>query len=81
MRATLKPRLHEAPPLSEWKAVIVPFRLSKGTITRPFGCTSGWPPRPLSFPSVRIGVLQVSPPSVDVDISSRSPSPKLSSSV
>src|SRR5438067_308651 len=28
---TLNPRLQEAPPLSEWNAEMVPFRLSNGT--------------------------------------------------
>jgi hypothetical protein len=60
---------------------IVPLRASNGTTTRPLGCTTGWPPRPLSRPSVSIGADHVSPPSVDVLISSTSPAPKLSSSV
>jgi hypothetical protein len=78
---TVDALLHDEPPLPEEKLEIVPFRLSNGTITRPLGCTNGWPPRPLSLPSVRIGTLHVRPPSVEVLISSRSPSPKLSSSV
>src|SRR5439155_18736245 len=58
--------VHEAPPSFDRKAAIVGLRLSKGTTTVPSGCTSGWPPRPLSWPAVSIGVLHVSPPSVDV---------------
>src|SRR3954468_7088488 len=42
---------HDAPPFVERNAASLPFRLSNGTITAPFGCTSGWAPRPLSFPA------------------------------
>ena len=46
-------------------AASLPLRLSNGTMTVPLGCTSGWPPRPLSLPAVDTGLLQVCPPSVD----------------
>src|SRR5947208_8129566 len=75
------PLVHDCPPSVDRNASILLFRLSNGTMTVPLGWTSGWPPRPLSFPAVGIGVLQVLPPSVEVLISSRSPAPKLSSSV
>src|SRR5436305_1822845 len=58
-------RDHEAPPLVDRNAPSLPFRLSNGTTTVPFGCTSGWPPRPLSLPSVWTGVRHVLPPSVE----------------
>src|SRR3954471_15882268 len=63
---TVTALFQDAPPLSEEKLEIVPLRLSNGTITVPLGCTTGWPPRPLSLPAVLIGVPHVSPPSVDV---------------
>src|SRR4051794_8345421 len=72
---------HVAPPSVERNAASLPFRLSNGTITLPFGCTSGCPPSPFSFPAGGTGVLQVLPPSVDVLMYSRSPSAKLSNSV
>ena len=78
---TVTPLAHDAPPSVDRNASILLFRLSNGTMTVPSGWTSGWPPSPLSFPAVGIGVLQVLPPSVEVLISSRSPAPKLSSSV
>jgi hypothetical protein len=81
MLPTVTALVHEAPPLVERKASIFPFSASKGTMTVPSGCTTGWPPRPLSWPAVSMGVLQVRPPSVEVPISTRSPSPKLSNSV
>lgn len=49
---TVDALLHDEPPLPEEKLEIVPFRLSNGPITRPLDCTNGWPPRPLSLPSV-----------------------------
>jgi hypothetical protein len=73
--------VHDWPPSVERNDWIFPFSASKGTITVPFGWTTGCPPRPLSWPAVSIGTLHVRPPSVEVLISSRSPSPKLSSSV
>src|SRR5437773_3524569 len=60
------------PPSVERNAAIVPFRLSKGTITVPFGCTSGCPPIPCGWPAVPTGVDQVTPPSLDVLMYSRS---------
>src|SRR5947207_13815635 len=81
MVETSTPLLHEAPPLVERKASIFPLRLSKGTITVPSGPTTGCPPRPLSLPAVEIGTLQFLPPSAEVLMYSRSPSPKLSNSV
>src|SRR5712692_9882424 len=51
-----------APPFSEVKAAMVFCRLSKGTTTVPFGCTTGWPPRPWTVSAVASGVLQVRPP-------------------
>src|SRR4051812_29826954 len=71
--AIVTARDQEAPPSVERNDASLPFRLSNGTITVPFGCTSGWPPRPLSLPAVASGVLQVRPPSVDVLMYSRSP--------
>jgi hypothetical protein len=39
--------VHEAPPSVERNApTAVSLALSMGTITVPFGWTSGWPPRP-----------------------------------
>src|SRR5207244_1770948 len=75
---TAMPLVHDCPPSVDRNASILLFRLSNGTMTVPSGWTSGWPPSPLSFPAVGIGVLQVRPPSVEVLISSRSPAPKLS---
>src|SRR5437868_6897322 len=72
---------HVPPPSVDRNAASLPFRLSNGTTTVPFGCTSGWPPRPLSLPAVATGVLHVRPPSVDVLMYSRSPCAKLSNSV
>ena len=60
MLDTDTPLVQEAPPLVEVKASILPLRLSNGTTTVPFGWTTGCPPRPLSFPAVEIGTLQVS---------------------
>src|SRR5450755_565936 len=54
---------------------------SKGTITVPFGWTTGWPPSPRTLSAVACRALQVSPPSVDVLICSRSPRLKSSNSV
>src|SRR5919198_121887 len=34
---------HVAPPSLDWKAAMVPWRLSNGTITLPLGATTGWP--------------------------------------
>src|SRR3954454_7490042 len=66
-------RDQDPPPSVERKAASLPLRLSNGTITVPFGCTSGWPPRPLSLPAVASGVPHVCPPSVEVLMYSRSP--------
>src|SRR3954454_660893 len=49
----------EAPPSSDLNAAIVPCRLSKGTITVPSGCTTGWPPRPFARPPGTTGALHV----------------------
>src|SRR6266516_4798875 len=62
---TATPLAHDAPPSVDRNASILLLRLSNGTMTVPLGWTSGWPPRPLSFPAVGIGVLQVWPPSVE----------------
>src|SRR5919109_3041017 len=57
---------HVWPPSVDWKAAIVPLRLSNGTITVPSGCTTGCPPIPFAWPAGETGVLQVCPPSEDV---------------
>src|SRR5215217_6609204 len=59
--------LQVRPPSVERKAcnaVVTTF--GTATITVPSGWTRGWPPRPRSLPAVLAGVLQLSPPSVDV---------------
>ena len=58
--------------------IAVSNAFAAGTITSPSGWTTGWPPRPKTPLSVWTGALQVSPPSVDVLIRIRSPSPKSS---
>src|SRR5262245_14166578 len=54
---------------------------SYGTITLPFGCTTGCPPRPVSRPPVGVAGPQVRPPSVDVLMNISPPIPKSSHSV
>src|SRR4051794_35571136 len=78
---TVTARDQLAPPSVDLNAGCLMLRLSNGTITVPFGCTSGWPPIPLSLPAVGEGSLHVSPPSAEVLMYSRSPCPKLSNSV
>src|ERR1700738_4426975 len=46
MEATATLLFQEAPPLVEVKARIEEPLVEKGTTTVPFGCTSGWAPRP-----------------------------------
>src|SRR5438445_490529 len=76
MVATVVVADQEAPPLVEVKASSeVSLALSTGTMTVPFGCTTGWPPMPVALLAVRCGVPQVAPPSVEVDMYSRLPSP------
>src|SRR6185503_5837834 len=63
---------HDAPPSvdrqdSSW----VVAGLSATTITVPFGCTSGWPAKPVVRLPVSKAGPQVRPPSVEVDILSR----------
>ena len=64
--ATFETCCHVAPPSSTAKAEMLPSRLSKGTTTRPLGCTTGCPPRPFGRPAGTIGIDHVRPPSVDV---------------
>src|SRR3954463_7777828 len=66
--------LQVAPPLVELNAPIaVSFAFAVGTITVPFGRTTGWPPiTPLLFVA---GADHVWPPSVDVLIRSTFPAP------
>src|SRR5690242_5302169 len=52
-----------------------------GTITSPFGWTTGWPPRPVGESVGWVGALQVSPPSVEVLMKIAPPIPKSSHSV
>src|SRR5205807_4536724 len=70
------------PPSVERKApTALSLALLMGTITVPFGWTSGWPPRPASPDAVvRLGP-QVSPPSVEVLIWIRFPAEFRSHSV
>src|SRR3954471_12231002 len=56
-------RDQDPPPSVDRNAASLPLRLSNGTMTVPFGCTSGWPPRALSFPAGAAGGLPLSPPS------------------
>src|SRR5437868_1354159 len=49
--------VHDAPPSFERNDEILPVVASKGTTTVPSGCTTGWPPRPLSRAAVWIGTL------------------------
>ena len=67
------------PPSVDRKALIVVSSApDSGTITVPFGRTTGWPPSPLAFPAVFAAAPQFSPPSVDVLILIRLLSPKSS---
>src|SRR5438270_13939697 len=69
------------PPFVEVKYMTAPsFALSIGTMTVPFGFTSGWPPIPVALFAV-FDAPQVWPPSVDVFISIRLPRPLSSHSV
>jgi hypothetical protein len=45
--------------------------VTNGTMTRPLGCTTGCPARPCTLSAVGVGGPQVSPLSVEVDISMR----------
>src|SRR3954469_247771 len=66
--------LQLAPPLVELNApMAVSFALAVGTITVPFGCTSGWPP--ITPELLVLGALQVRPPAVERLICSRLPRP------
>ena len=70
------------PPLVEEKARIwLELAEENGTTTVPFGCTSGWPPRPLGLPDGCLSAPQVAPPLVEVLMSSRSPLDAVSNSV
>src|ERR1700735_1836405 len=51
------------PPFVELKTSMPPP--SKGTITVPFGCTSGSPPKPPAWSDEARPLLQVCPPSLD----------------
>src|SRR5579871_3512744 len=76
---TAEPQLE--PPLVELNADRPPvFRSTIGTTTVPLGWTSGCPPMPARLPGGRVAGLQVSPPSVDVLMKTRSPSAGLSHS-
>ena len=80
--ATVTVELQDAPPLVERHAMIaVTPAFAAGTMTVPFGCTTGWPPRPLALLPVLSAGPQVRPPSVEVDIFSRSPLALSSNSV
>ena len=50
-------------------------------MTVPFGCATGWPPRPDGSPPGDDGGAHVRPPSVDVLIRRRFPAPLSSHSV
>src|SRR5581483_9174019 len=74
--------LQLAPPsddVNSWIALT--DALAIGTTTVPFGRTSGWPPRPVPLFAVVRDEPQVSPPSVEVFISIRLPTPLSSHSV
>ena len=80
--ATVTVEVHEAPPLVERQAMMaLTLAFAAGTITVPLGCTSGWPPRPVALLPVLSAGPQVRPPSVEVDIFSRSPAALSSNSV
>ena len=80
--ATVTVELQVAPPSVERQAMIADSEaLAAGTITVPLGCTTGWPPRPVALLPVFLAAPQVRPPSVEVDIFSRSPSALSSNSV
>ncbi|MFI9158249.1 hypothetical protein [Kitasatospora aureofaciens] len=63
---TVEPQ--ELPPLVEVKERIELPLVENGTTTVPFGCTSGWPPRPESVPEGLTGADQVAGPSCEVDM-------------
>src|SRR4029077_21237302 len=70
--ATLTAPFHDLPPSVEANAMM-PLPPSSGTITVPFGWTSGSPPSPASPLAVVAAADQCAPPSVDVLIMIRSP--------
>src|SRR5206468_719173 len=78
---------HDTPPSVEVKERIwnanafgVPSPRT-GTTTVPSGWTTGWPPNPFTASAVAFLPLQLRPPSVDVDMYTRSNWAKLSNSV
>src|SRR3954447_23108363 len=61
-----------APPVVEVNvSILSPLHDSKGTITVPLGCTTGWPPIPLMKSADVSSGPQVRPPSVEVLIQIR----------
>ena len=77
---TLTPFVHVIPPLVETNAMTDPVNPRNGTMTLPFGFTSGRPPMPKSCPCVATAGLHVTPPSVEVLIWIKSPALVLSHS-
>src|SRR3954451_9732683 len=57
-----------APTLVDFKAAMVPCRLWNGTIPAPSGCTTGWPPRPLTRPPRLTRAPPARPPSLDLPL-------------
>src|SRR5437867_12289202 len=81
-RAIRVVRLQLWPPSVDLKARIdVSKALAIGTMTVPSGWTTGWPPIPVALLAVFFAAPQVSPPSIEVLILIRLPSPKSSNSV
>src|SRR3954465_280947 len=66
-------RVQVPPPLVDMNADMPPSKSAKGTMTLPFGCTTGLPPIPKSPPCVPCGALHVRPPSMEVLMNSTSP--------
>ena len=71
-----------APPSIERnERIAVAFAFAIGTITCPFGWTTGWPPTPPAWSPVVSPGAQLSPPSSEVLILIRLPLPLSSHSV
>src|SRR6185312_8841953 len=71
--ATKTLALQLLPPLVELKArIALELAEENGTITVPFGCTTGCPPRPLGLPEGCLSGPQARPPLVEVLMSSMS---------
>ena len=69
--STQSPQL--VPPFVDRNELSAPPSFEYGTITFPFGWTTGWPPRPDEQPGGESTEPHVTPPSVDVTMLMRSP--------